>query len=427
VLRKLEAALVAAVALAVAPVPAWTVAGGPAAWHDKVPAGGRASQAGGSPSFGTSVAVSGKTIVVGDTGAARAYIFAEALAGWERTAELGGSVAPFGQVCSGFGRSVAVAGNTVVVGALSGICVYTRTASGWRQAAGLRPIGPGGGLSGNFGASVAVSRTTIVAGAPGAGSSGRAYVFTKAGTGWRQAAVLKGSDTAVGDNFGLSVAVSGGAVVVGAPSHSAQAGRAYVFSQAGAGWHQAVELLGSDTAAGDRFGETVAVSGTTVGVGAPGHAASTGRAYVFARTAGGWHQAAELRGSDTAPGYYFGAHVAVSGSAVVVGDPSYPRGGRAYIFTRAGVASSWGQAAELEGAKAGCHDQCGRFGAYPVFGISVGLSGPTAVVGAMGGLGSVSPSAGHVYVFAPAPKGWRQIVALTGPGTDGMPAAASPR
>jgi hypothetical protein len=406
------------------PAPARAGTNGLAKQRAMVPADEGVSQTSGSITFGTSVGVSGTTIVVGDIGAGRAYVFTKTATSWERAAELGASVSPIGQVCSGFGRSVAVSGDTVVVGASSGICVYNRTASGWRQAAELRASGPGAVLAGNFGESVAVSGTTIVVGAPGVGSSGRAYVFTKAASGWRQTAELEGSDTATDDGFGQSVAVSSEAIVVGAFGHASHAGNAYVFTKAATGWQQAAELKGSDTAAGDNFSETVTISGTTVGVGAPGHAAGAGRAYVFGRTANGWQQTAELHGSDTTTGDFFGGHVAVSGSAIVVGDPSYPSGGRAYVFTSAGTSSGWRQAAEVEGAKAVCQDQCGRPGAYPTFGGSVGISGSTVVVGAMGGLGSMSPSAGHAYVFGPTATGWQQTAALSGPGTGGVPAAA---
>jgi hypothetical protein len=70
---------------------------------------------------------------------------------------------------------------------------------------------------------------------------------------------------------------------------------------------------------GDEFGTSVAISGTTAVVGAYAHADGAGRAYVFTKRVGGWEQVAELKGSDTVAGDNFGYSVAVSGSTVVVG------------------------------------------------------------------------------------------------------------
>jgi nucleoside-specific outer membrane channel protein Tsx len=133
-----------------------------------------------------------------------------------------------------------------------------------------------------FGVSVAISGATAIAGAPGfSKQAGRAYVFGDSGGLWRQTAELKGSDTASSDDFGYTVGVSGTAAIAGAPGDAKDAGRAYVFTGTGAHWSQAAELKGSDTVAGDYFGYSVAVSGTTAVTGADGHAKSTGRAYVF--------------------------------------------------------------------------------------------------------------------------------------------------
>jgi len=71
-----------------------------------------------------------------------------------------------------------------------------------------------------------------------------------------------------------------------------------VFTSTVAGWKEAAELKGSDTVASDFFGYSVTVSGTTAVVSAPGFAKNAGRVYIFVRTATGWKQTAELKGSD---------------------------------------------------------------------------------------------------------------------------------
>jgi hypothetical protein len=311
------------------------------------------------------------------------------LAHWQQTAELKGSDTAAKDY---FGWSAALSGSTLVVGAdqhaskAGQVYVFTKTATGWQQTAKLK--GSDTAADDNFGGSVAASGSTIVVGAPGhAGSAGRAYVFTKVATGWQQTAELKGSDNAADNCFGVSVASWGSTLVVGALGHADTAGRAYVFTKAATGWQQTAELKGSDSAAKDEFGVSVASSGSTIVVSAEQHASTAGRVYVFTKTAAGWQQTAELKGSDTAAGDYLGYSVAILGSTIVVGAPGYAdTAGRAYVFTKA--ATGWQQTAELKGfdnAAGNC------------FGGSVAASGSTLVVGAFGHGGS----AGRAYVFVP--------------------------
>jgi hypothetical protein len=97
-----------------------------------------------------------------------------------------------------------------------------------------------------LGTSVAISGDTVVVGAPDL-LGGRLLVFSDTRSGWRQTAELKGNDTEAGDNFGYSVAISGTTVVAGASGHADGDGRAYVFTKDAAGWHQTAELSGSGT------------------------------------------------------------------------------------------------------------------------------------------------------------------------------------
>jgi hypothetical protein len=275
-----------------------------------------------------------------------------------------------------------------------------------------------------FGASIAVSGSTLLVGAPGRGDAGSAYVFTDSlnapyteGTVrahindlvYGQPAELEGSDTAVGDEFGTSVAISGITAVVGAPGH-AGTGRAYVFVESGGTWIQVAELEGSDTAAGEEFGESVAISGTTVVIGAPGHAGA-GSAYVF--TEGSiWSQTAELQGSDTTAGDEFGASVALDGSTAAIGAPGHGGMGSAYIFSASGV--TWTQGAELAGSDTTGGDE---------FGASVAIAGTDAVVGAPEHAGS-----GSAYAFSESAGSWTQGDEIHDPGTaagDGFGAAVA--
>jgi len=335
-----------------------------------------------------SVAISGTDAIVGAFSSGRAYVFAETGATWKQVAELKGSDTVGGD---DFGMSVAISGTTAVVGAYGHAAysgeayVFTKTGASWKQVAKL---GASDVATRNyFGSSVAISGTTAIVGAYGhnPNGAGRAYVFTKTATGWRQTAELKGSDTVATDSFGTRVAISGTTAVVGADGHANGAGRAYVFTKTGATWKQVAELKGSDTVAGDEFGWSVAISGTTAVVGARNHAKFAGGAYVFTKTGATWKQVAELKGSDTVAKDSFGSSVAISGTTAVVGATGHANGaGRAYLFTKTGA--TWKQVAELKGS-----DTVARDG----FGWSVAISGNTAVVGAI----DHAFSAGRAYVF----------------------------
>jgi len=144
-----------------------------------------------------------------------------------------------------------------------------------------------------------------------------------------QLAELKGSDTVAGDSFGGSVAISGTTLVVGSYAHANNAGQVYVFTRTSGGWKQVAELKGSDSVIDDNFGWSVATSSATVVVGAEASA----RAYVFTRTLAGWKQTAELKGSDTVVDDLFGSSVATTGTTAFVGAVGHANyAGRVYVF-----------------------------------------------------------------------------------------------
>jgi nucleoside-specific outer membrane channel protein Tsx len=285
--------------------------------------------------------------------------------------------------------------------------VFTKTATGWTQTVELK--GSDAVADDDFGESVAISGSTAIVGAPGlANMTGRAYVFTKTKAGWKQVAELKCSDSINFNGFGISVAISGSTAVVAAVGNANIAGQAYVFTKTKAGWKETAELRGSDTVVGDGFGESVAVSSTTVLVGALYHAAFAGRAYVFTETATGWTQAAELKGSDTVANDRFGSSLAISGTTAVVGAIWHDR---AYVFTK--TATGWTQAAELKGSDTVAVD---------FFGESVAVSSTVAIVGAPGH----AKAAGRAYVFEaggsePSPPLITGITPNSGPTDGGMP------
>ena len=361
----------------------------------------KASNTGALDNFGYSVAVAGDTVVVGahleDSnaigvggdqannsagGAGAAYVFTRSAGVWTQQAYLKASNTGAADM---FGYSVAVTGDTVVVGSVQEDSNAT-------------------GVGGDQADNTAVQ-------------SGAAYVFTRSGTTWTQQAYLKASNTGTGDNFGTSVAAAGDTVVVGAfledsnatgvggdqaDNSAAQSGAAYVFTRSGTTWTQQAYLKASNTEAVDLFGISVAVAGNTVVVGAYGEdsnatgvggtqanntADAAGAVYVFTRSAGVWTQQTYLKASNTGAGDTFGYSVAVAGDTVVVGaygedsnatgvggtqvDNSASGAGAVYVFTRS--AGVWTQQAYLKASNTGADD---------LFGYSVAVAGDTVVVGA---------------------------------------------
>ena len=379
--------------------------------------------------FGRSVAVDGDTMVVGapeddDNGvdSGSVHVFVRQSGVWSQVATLTATDGDDGDV---FGYSVAVAGDTVVVGAYGdddagsasgSVYVFTEPAGGWASASGnIKLTASDGAASDWFGRSVAVDGDTVVVGAYGdddaVSGSGSVYVFTEPAGGWASASgniKLTASDRAANDWFGWSVAVDGDTVVVGAPydDHysSANRGSAYVFTEPAGGWVSAsgnIKLTASDGAASDEFGWSVAVDGDTVVVGAPydDHysSANRGSAYVFTEPAGGWVSASgniKLTASDGAASDEFGWSVAVDGDTVVVGAPYDDDAGSAsgsvYVFSEPAYGwASGSEAFKLTAADGAASDE---------FGYSVAVDGDTAVVGAYGDDDAGSES-GSVYVY----------------------------
>ena len=281
-----------------------------------------------------------------------------------------------------FGRSVAISVATAIVGASrhddngpgSGSAYLFDTATG-QQIAKLLP--DDGAVNDAFGLSVAISGQTAIVGAPGHDdkgfNSGSAYLFdTTTGT---QIAKLLADDGAEGDQFGFSVAVSGTTAIVGAwadDDNGFDSGSAYLFDATTG--RQIAKLLPNDGAQFDRFGTSVAISGTTAIVGAykdGDNGNLSGSAYLFDIATG--KQIAKLLPDDGAASDWFGWSVAISGNNAIVGafrdDDNGSESGSAYLFDT----TTGRQLAKLLPNDGSFNDH---------FGGSVGISGATVIVGA---------------------------------------------
>jgi len=376
--------------------------------------------------FGRSVAISGNYTIVsasleddaGGTNSGKAYIYNLYSANWSLMSQQAKIQASDLQADDQFGYSVAIYGNTAVVGARledtggsndGSAYIFTRSGTTWTQQQKIQASDRQ--ASDSFGHSVAISGDTVVVGAvyedTGGAGAGAAYIFTRSGTTWTQQQKIQASDKQANDYFGYSVAISGDTVVVGASwedTGGQQAGAAYVFTRSGTTWTQQQKIQASDRQASDYFGGSVSIDGDTVVVGAIGEdtgANSAGAAYVFTRSGTTWTQQAKIQASDAQAVDQFGWSVSISGDIVVVGayeeDTGGTNAGSAYVFTRSGT--TWTQQQKIQASDAEAGDY---------FGYSVSISGDIVVVGAGGEDPSGFTDAGAAYVFARSGTTWTQ-------------------
>ncbi|MCB1204293.1 MAG: integrin [Verrucomicrobiae bacterium] len=409
----------------------------------------KASNTGSEDNFGFSMAISGDTLVIGAPG--------------EASSGIGPNDGQADDSRSGSGA----------------VYVYARSGGAWSLQAYLKASNPGAGDG--FGTSVAIDGDTLIVGAPGedsnatgvngaqgnnsANNAGAAYVFFRLGSIWGQQAYLKASNTSPTSiqRFGASVSVSGDLAVVGSPDESSSsqgvggdqnnqgasnAGAAYVFARDGFTWSQQAYIKASNTGDGDQFGSTVALSGLTLAVAARGedsnatgvnglqnNNASTdaGAVYVFAFANNTWTQQAYLKASNTGTGDRFGHSLALDGNTLLVGardedganagpnaagsNNGAAEAGAAYVFVREG--NLWSQQASLKSSRPIAGDR---------FGFSVDLSGNTAIVGAVGedrsatGVGGdqingTASNSGAAYLFSRTGSAWSESAYLKASNT----------
>ena len=257
----------------------------------------------------------------------------------------------------------------------------------------------------HFGEFVCISGEYAVVGAKydddNGTASGSAYIFKLDGASWVQYQKLTASDGAAGDSFGCSVSIGGDYAIVGAvldADNGTDSGSAYIFKRLGTSWIEQQKLTASDADAHDLFGLSVSISGDYAIAGAWGNednGPGSGSAYIFKRSGPRWTEQVKLTASDAAAGDEFGRSVALSGSTALVGAPfAFDDGagsasGSAYLVDVA----TGSQIAKLTASDAAVFDW---------FGSSVALSGSTALVGAFGN-DDAGINSGSAYIFAREP------------------------
>ncbi len=256
----------------------------------------------------------------------------------------------------------------------------------------------------------------IVVGAPFdddvAADSGAVYVFEYDTGFWYQRAKIKAAAPVAGDQFGAAVDVQGGTILVGAwldDAPGSNSGSAYIFQGCGTTWSQVAQLTASDLAAGDNFGISVSLSGNRALIGSPRNddaGDSSGSAYFYEDTSfgGDWSSIVETKVtfSTAAPFDRFGNSVSIDGSRAAIGcyldDDLGSNSGAVLIFNNS-IGFAWNETQKLVASDGITVDQFGRF---------VALDGPVLAVGVPLDNALNLASAGSIYTFVFNGASWVQ-------------------
>lgn len=411
------------------------------------------------------------------------YVFVRAVNGqWSQQAYLKASNT---EAEDAFGSAVAISGDTIVVGApgedsngnqsnnmvdgCGAAYVFKRDGTGaWAQEAYLKHTNVD--VGDRFGESVAIFGDTIVVGAPFEDSastiingnqnqdtrtdSGAAYVFARRNSAWTQQAYIKSPNSEELDHFGESVAIFGETIAVSSPGEDSAAtgingnqmdnsavnsGSVHTFKRVNGDWSHDAYIKASNTGQSDAFGTSIALHQDTLLVGAPressdatgvdgaqtsNSASDAGAAYVFVHDVGVWSQQAYLKASNTDRDDRFGESVAIHGDHVLIGahieesasrgflapdplDNSSPSAGAAYLFERDPQSAQWSFLAYVKATNAGANDRFGYSVAISAEAIAAGAylesSNATGIDGVQDDDSASNSGAVYITDFSPVP------------------------
>ncbi len=380
-----------------------------------------ASDGGAGEYFGAAIALDGDTLAVGVFGDAvgangaqgSVYVFTRNGASWALQQKLTADDGAAGDI---FGLAVALDGDTLVAGAqgddINGkedqgsAYIFARNGATWTQRQKLKAIEIDGLPGDQFGASVAISGGTVAVGATGASNHrGSVYVYTLDGAVWKEQAKLWLNYAAEFDAFGYAIALDGDTLAVGVPGEDIGAnddqGSVYVFTRNGATWTQSPKLIHTYGEAGDYFGSAVALDGDALAVGAfrdnVGENENQGAVYVFSRSGGIWSYLQALNASDGAAGDQFGFSLALDGASLAVGawnDTVGASSQQGSAYLFTYIGGQWRPQQKLTAGDGAANDR---------FGVSVALSGDTLAIGAYRDAIGANTDQGSVYVFVHPP------------------------
>lgn len=299
--------------------------------------------------FGASLAIDGDIAVVGaplsDTTRGAAYVFARTELGWMQVAKL---TAESPSPSDEYGRSVAVRGSDIIVGApqlipenpnnpnqilpTGYVEIWSQTGTGWERTAHLSetaPFNPGGGEETGRSVALAEGGWAFV-GAPGfSAGAGRVHMYLDLGGTWIFQGSLSAIDSIQNLAFGTGLSASGSTLVVsatdaqGGPAGLGPVGAVYTFDRTATTWSQSSKIM-STHAETNSYGSSLSLCEEQLVVGEPNVDSSQGFTHLYRRSGAGWELRASQRPAGTLNGDRYGSEVATNGTwaaAVSVGVP----------------------------------------------------------------------------------------------------------
>jgi hypothetical protein len=379
--------------------------------------------------FGWALALEGDRLVIGapraadgataDTGAA--YVFDRSAGVWSQSARLR---PPTPVQSDRFGLAVAFDGDRAVIGApqqdagavadAGAAHVFTRIAGLWSWQAEL--TAPLAAANDRFGDAVAIDGGVILAGTPrdeeagGAHDAGTVHVFVGAGSSWNASARLDVAGAGNAALIGTALALDGARAIVGAPGETVNGGvrgAVYVFARAGSTFGAPTMLVAPDGLVGDRFGEAVAIDGSTLLAGAPNHLLAEGAGYAYVDGGAGFAFQAKLWMNDGGLSDRVAGAVAVAGDLAILGAdiddvPPNRSQGTVQVFARGGTL--WTRQPQLD---------TGDGAGFELHGFGIALDRGTIAVGAfLDDTIAAADDAGSVDVFRNGATGYERIQRL---------------
>ena len=366
------------------------------------------------------VSISGGYAIVGaeygdgnEVDSGSAYIFKRDGESWIEKAKLTASDGAAGDY---FGHRVCLRGEYAIVGAgfdddngtdSGSAYIFKRDGESWTEQVKL--IASDGVAGDRFGYTVSIDGDYAIVGAHRDDSEmGSASIFKRDGTSWIEVNKLTPSDAAVGDIFGISVAINGNYAIVGATyndDNGYNSGSAYIFALEPVCWTEQVKILASDGAAGDLFGRC-SISVEYAIVGAPrndDNGTDSGSAHIFKRDGTEWTHHTKLVALDGSAGNGFGCSVCIKGDYAIVGAHEYWSGGAGSAYVFKCIGENWTEEAKLTASDGATYDE---------FGWSVSISGDYAIVGACKHDADGTDS-GAAYIFKRGGESWIEQCKLT--------------
>jgi len=302
-----------------------------------------------------------------------------------------------------YGFSVAVSGDLAIIGApgdngkkgAAYIVIRDAVKRTWSQVTKLVPSD--GVANDQFGYYVDISSNTVAIGAPRHAGKGAVYVYTKTGATWSNEKKLTYASSASNDQFGFSLAINpaGTSIAIGASNVALGAGAVYVFNKdSGGNWVSSAPLTGQNT--GDQFGMSVDISDQRIIVGAGLNGelgTSAGAAYVYVGSGSSWNLEQKILLDGGAAGDVFGQAVALDkqNNLLAVGayadDTRFADSGGVYVYEL--TDGKWTQAADFGGGDAG-----------NFYGYSVSMYNAKVAGGAWGASTRDNAQAGEVLVHS---------------------------